>query len=143
MKGKKVDYLPYIFISPAVILIAVFLFYPIISIFYYSFQNYNVTKPWTHGFAGFGNFIKILTQDQLFYKSLGVSAKWVFTEVTLQLVFGMCLGLLMNRKFKGRGVYRSLVFSPWAISGVLTSMIWSLLYNQQIGVINNIFILNN
>ncbi|NBM18297.1 ABC transporter permease subunit [Streptomyces sp. GC420] len=111
-----------------------FIAYPMLSVFYYSLQNYNVTKPWRNGFAGFGNFTEIFTDDPLFWKSLGFSAQWVVAEVTLQLAFGLVLALLVNQTFAGRALARALVFSPWAVSGVLTTTIWLLLYNPSTGL---------
>ncbi|GAA1019215.1 sugar ABC transporter permease [Acrocarpospora pleiomorpha] len=103
------------------------------SVLYYSLQHYNVSKPWEDGFAGLANF-QALLDDPLFWQSLGFSAKWVLVEVTLQLLFGLALALIVNETFVGRGLSRALVFSPWAVSGVLTTGIWILLYNPTTGV---------
>jgi multiple sugar transport system permease protein len=121
-------------IAPAGLLMLGFIAYPMLSVFYYSLQNYNVTKPWRNGFAGFDNFRQIFTDDPLFWDSLIFSGKWVLTEVTLQLALGLVLALLVNQTFVGRGFARALVFSPWAVSGVLTTTIWLLLYNPSTGV---------
>lgn len=126
--------LPYLLIAPAGLLMLGFIAYPMLSVFYYSLQHYNPTKPWRNGFAGFDNFTKIFTDDPLFWDSLIFSGKWVVTEVTLQLALGLVLALLVNQTFVGRGIARALVFSPWAVSGVLTTTIWLLLYNPSTGV---------
>ena len=76
----------------------------------------------------------MLTDDPLFWRSLRFTAKWVVVEVGLQLVLGMGLALLVNEPFRGRGLARALVFSPWAVSGVLTTGIWVLLYNPSTGI---------
>ncbi|NJQ02127.1 carbohydrate ABC transporter permease [Streptomyces zingiberis] len=125
--------LPYLLISPAVLLMAGFLAYPMLSVLYYSLQHYNVTKPWRNGFAGLDNFSALLADD-LFWQSLVFSARWVGVEVSLQLVFGLALALIVNQSFIGRGLSRAMVFSPWAVSGVLTTTIWILLYNPSTGV---------
>ncbi|MFD0659288.1 carbohydrate ABC transporter permease [Thermocatellispora tengchongensis] len=111
-----------------------FLVYPMASVVYYSLQHYNVSKPWDNAFAGLDNFRTLLFDDPLFWQSLAFSAKWVVTEVALQLVFGLALALIVNETFIGRAVSRALVFSPWAVSGVLTTGIWVLLYNPTTGV---------
>ena len=56
----------------------------------------------------------------------------------LQLVFGLMIALVLNQRFKGRGILRAIVFAPWAVSGVLTSMMWSLMYNENDGVVNDL-----
>ncbi|MHC5902848.1 carbohydrate ABC transporter permease [Streptomyces sp. S6] len=126
--------LPYLLIAPAALLMLGFIAYPVLSVFYYSLQHFNPTKPWRDGFAGLDNFRQIFTDDPQFWDTLTFSAKWVFVEVGLQLLFGLALALIVNQTFVGRALGRALVFSPWAVSGVLTSAIWVLLYNSQTGI---------
>lgn len=130
-------WMPYLFLAPATFFILAFLAYPLLTVFFYSFQHYNITKFTETGFAGLENFIELF-QDKIFYRSLLVSLKWVVVEVCFQLVIGLVLALLLDMKFIGRGVYRCVVFFPWAVSGVLTSMLWSLIYNENIGLLNSI-----
>lgn len=136
-EGHKKRGLPYLFLLPAIVLIAGFMIYPVGTVFYYSLHNFFLNRAWANGFIGLGNFRQIL-HDPLFYSSLAVTAKWVFWEVSLQLMIGLAIALLLNRSFKGRGLVRALVFSPWAISGVLTALMWSMMYNQHMGVINDL-----
>ena len=133
----KKDMMPYLFLMPAMFFILAFLAYPLVTVFFYSLQSYDVTKIADKGFVGLENF-ENLFGDKILYRSLGVSVKWVLVEVCSQLVFGILLALLLDKKFKGRGIYRCIVFFPWAVSGVLTSMLWSLIYNENIGLLNSI-----
>ncbi|MBC6458226.1 sugar ABC transporter permease [Actinomadura sp. HBU206391] len=110
-----------------------FLVYPMATVIYYSLQHYNVTQPWDNGFAGLENFRELLFHDELFWQSLWFSVKWVAATVGLQLIFGLALALIVNETFVGRAVSRAMVFSPWAVSGVLTTSIWILLYNPTTG----------
>lgn len=137
MKMKKVIWTPYLLILPAVCLITFVMLYPLGKVFYLAFQNYNPTKPYMNGFVGIDNFIRIFTNKE-FYSALLVSAKWVISEVVLQLFFGMIVALILNQKFKGRGIFRALTFVPWAMSGVLTAVLFSLIFNQHFGVLNDI-----
>ncbi|MEU7476892.1 sugar ABC transporter permease [Lentzea sp. NPDC042327] len=125
---------PYALIAPTLVLMLVFLVYPIASVGWFSLRQHTVTQPWKNGFIGFENFRRMLFEDQLFWQSLAFSAKWVFVEVGLQLVLGLVLALIVNETFVGRALARSLVFSPWAVSGVLTTGIWILLYNPSTGI---------
>jgi multiple sugar transport system permease protein len=131
--GRLARYYPYFLIAPAAILTIVFLVYPVGSVFYFSLQHSNVTQPWKDGFAGLDNFIA-LGSDPLFWRSLSFTAQWVVVEVGLQFVFGLALALLINKTFIGRGIARALVFSPWAVSGILTTTIWILIYNPSTGI---------
>jgi len=128
---------PYLLLLPASILVATMMLYPLGKVFYLSLQKYNPTRPFLNGFVGLQNFKDILTSPE-FYEALGVSGKWVFSEVILQLVFGMAVALVLNQKFKGRGIARTITFIPWAMSGVLTSVLWGLIFNEHIGLLNDI-----
>ena len=135
---KKFIKAPYLLLLPTLVMITALLFFPMARIFYYSFQNYDISAPFYDSFAGLDNFVKVFTKDVYFIPSLINSLKWVVSQVTLQLVFGMGIALLLNKKFKFRGLTRGFVFVPWAISGVLTSVMWSLMYNEHMGVFNDI-----
>jgi multiple sugar transport system permease protein len=124
---------PYFLIGPAAVLTLVFLVYPVGSVFYYSLQHSNVTQPWNDGFAGLDNFVA-MGADPLFWRSLTFTLQWVVVEVGLQFIFGLALALLINKSFIGRALARSLVFSPWAVSGILTTTIWILIYNPSTGI---------
>jgi multiple sugar transport system permease protein len=139
-KFKLEKWIPYLFILPSTLMLVIFLFYPIGTVFYYSLQHYDISAPFYNGFAGLENFKKIFTEDKLFLPSLLISLKWVVSQVGLQLIFGLIAALLLNQKFKFRGMVRAAAFIPWAISGVLASVMWSLMFNEHMGVINDLFI---
>lgn len=123
-------------ILPTIILWITFILYPIINVFGISIQNFNYAKPYSNGYVGLENFRKILTDDLKFWESLVTTLKWVGFGIALQFVLGLIMALALNQKIKARGLFRSITFAPWAVSGVLTTMLWLLMYNQHIGVFN-------
>lgn len=133
LRRRSTAWYPYALIAPAAGLVAIFLVYPVASVFYYSLQRYNITLPIYNGFAGLDNFVAI-ANDPKFWRSLGFTVQWVVVEVGLQFVFGLILALVINQSFRGRAIVRALVFSPWAVAGILTTTIWLLLYNPSTGV---------
>lgn len=128
---------PYLLIGPTAILIFIFMVYPISKVFYLSFQNYDLTQSWKDGFAGFSNYTKLLT-DVKFKSSFAITFKWVFSQVIFQLLFGMVVALLLNQNYRGRSVVRAISLVPWAVSGVLVTMLWTLMYDQTSGLINDL-----
>jgi len=120
------------------VLIAAFVVYPVGTVFYYSVQQYDVTRPYLNGFIGLENFRQVLVGDEVFRTSLLVSVKWVGSEVVLQLVLGMVLALVLNSAFRGRGLARSVLFSPWAVSGVVVTTMWKLMYNPFTGLLDTV-----
>ncbi len=123
---------PYLLIGPSLVLVAVFLLYPVANVVFSSFRQQNILKPWDDGFVGLANFERLL-HDPVFWESLRFTGQWVGTEVSLQLVFGVVLALIVNERFRGRGLARALLFSPWAVAGILTTTIWMLIYNPTTG----------
>ncbi len=130
---------PFLYLMPAILFLCLFMAYPIVNVFFYCLEHYNINKPYLNGFVGFKNFVR-LGSDPLFWGTIGISLKWVVFEVSIQLVVGMVTALILNGKFSARGVCRALVFAPWAVSGVITSMLWSLIYNENMGVLNDILL---
>lgn len=133
--------LPYAFISPALAMILVFTLIPLALVFWYSVHNWDLRKPWEQGqFVGLRHFLTILDpgRDELFYPSLLKSFIWVFGSVSVQFICGLGLALMLNQTFFGRAIYRSIMLCPWAVSGVLTGLIWVWMFHETAGVINDL-----
>lgn len=139
-RRRRNGWLPYLTLLPASLLILAFVVYPVATVFYYSVQQYDVTRPYLNGFVGLDNFRQVLTADDVFRTSLAVSVKWVGSEVVLQLVLGMAVALILNSAFRARGLARSLLFSPWAVSGVVVTTMWKLMYNPLTGLLDTVLL---
>lgn len=135
--GRKLERVfPYLLLAPSMLLIVFFLFMPILQVFHLSIQNYDYNYFSQKGYIGLENFRKIFFEDSKFIPAVLFTFKWMFTEVLLQLVCGLALGLLLNRKFRFQGMARSLALVPWAVSGVLTTMLWIMIFDQNVGLFN-------
>ena len=144
-KGMKVWYrkrsdmiFPLLLILPTLVFLLLFCVYPMIRGFGYALTNYERSNPLEYQFVGLQNFISIFKGDKVFRGALWTSVRWVVLQVSLQLVLGMIFALILNQKFMGRGFVRTFCFAPWAVSGVLTTMLWLLIYNEHIGLLNNV-----
>ena len=134
---KKTNIWPYLLLAPALLIMISVVLVPICNALIMSFKNYNLTKPNKMGFIGFANYRKVFS-DKLFWSSLRRTVVWVFFGVGLQFVFGFLLALLLNKKFPGRGLARSLSLIPWVTPGVLIALMWSLIMDGNYGVLNDI-----
>lgn len=132
-RARRSTRTPYVLIAPSLVLVAVFLVYPVANVVWSSLHQQNILKPWDDGFVGLDNFRRILSDD-VFWQALAFTGKWVVVEVGLQLLFGLALALIVNEQFRGRGAARALLFSPWAVAGILTTTIWMLIYNPTTGL---------
>lgn len=137
MKKRKNTF-PYLLIFPTLCFLGVFCFYPMLRGFGYAVTDYDRSNPGSYSYIGLQNFVEIFTKDKAFPISVKNSVKWVLTEVSLQLIFGMIFALILNCSFRGRSVVRTFCFAPWAVSGVLTTMLWFLIYNEHIGLLNQV-----
>ncbi len=128
---------PYLMLLPAFAVICVFMIYPIINTFFLSTQNHVLTNLKQAGFIGLDNFTKLF-QDATFWKAAKNSLWWTVMNVGLQAFFGLIVALILNMKFKGRGIFRALMFTPWAVGGILVALIWSFMFNESVGVIGDL-----
>ena len=125
------------FITPAVVLLSIFLLVPFILTIGNSFTNYNILKPGATEFTGLKNFIK-LTKDTVFIKSIINTFVFVILVVPLQVGLALGLALLVNRKLKGISIYRLAFFAPTVLSLVVVSILWSYIYNPNNGLLNSL-----
>jgi multiple sugar transport system permease protein len=130
---------PYLFILPALMLIILFYGYPFIKTVYMSFMNYNIVDPKSIAFNNFENYKNLLT-DPVLRLAAKNTIIWVFVSLIIQFVLGFILALLLWKPFKGKKIYQSIVFIPWAISGFLIGIIFRWMFNAQFGVISDILI---
>ena len=145
--GRREKYLyykrqatPYILLAPILLFVSLFLLWPMINVFVMSVQEYRLLKPGERHFIGFQNFVTVFTEDKVFMKAIKNSVVWVAVSVAAQTILGFWLAYLLNQKFKGRGLYRALVLSPWAVAGVMVAIIWSLIYGETFGVLNDLLL---
>lgn len=132
-------YQPYVLLFPALFLLLALRLYPIAETFRLSFTNFRLYAPQDTAFIGLGNFAEIL-QDSVFWLSLRNSVIWVGVSLAFQFLLGLILALVLNQRFKFRGIIRSVLFLPWAVSGFLIGVMWRWMYQPRIGIINDILI---
>lgn len=127
---------PYILLAPALLLILLFLTYPLIYSVKLSLLNYNLLTPGDVYFNNFGNYTKLFASQELWI-ILRNSLIWVITVVSFQFLLGFCIALLLNgSRFKGKGIYQSVIFLPWAMSCFLIGLIFKGLFSQYNGFVN-------
>ena len=114
---RKVE--PYIWIAPSVILMAVFILMPIVTVFRMALNK--VTKTGAlKGFNNFENFINVV-KAPAFSLVLKNTLVWTIAVVVLSTILGFMLALVLNNKFRGRKIARAIVVFPWATTLVILS----------------------
>ncbi|MFD0694717.1 carbohydrate ABC transporter permease [Paenibacillus sp. GCM10027628] len=130
---------PYLLIAPAIIILLAFFAYPLLQGFKLAFMHYILFEPNDIHFSGLDNFIALLSDNNLL-RILWNSLIWVVLTVGLQFLLGFILALALNTRFKGKNIYQSIVFLPWAVSAFLIGMIFKWMFNEQNGLINYLLI---
>ncbi|GIO38100.1 glycerol-3-phosphate ABC transporter permease [Paenibacillus antibioticophila] len=125
-----------LFTLPAMVPLALFWFYPLGYIIYLSFTEWDFMSP-DKLFVGLQNY-RDLFADPSFYQSLRVTALFCAGSVVPVVVLGLGLALLLNRNMKGGAVYRMLMFSPWVTPTVAVSIVWSWIFEPEVGLANTL-----
>ncbi|WP_456279548.1 carbohydrate ABC transporter permease [Bacillus sp. AK128] len=123
-----------IFLLPALIPLTVFWIYPMCYSLYISFTDWDFVST-TYSFVGLGNYTDLFT-DPAFYGVLGKTLYFSLGVVIPTIIGGLLLALLVLKNSKGMGMYRTLLFSPWVTPTVAVAIVWSWIYEPEIGYAN-------
>lgn len=126
------------FVTPTMIGLIVLNFYPI---FYTIYQSFMKTGAFGRGntFTGLANYAKVVSTSYDFWPSLLNTFKYALIEVPFSIVIALVLAVFLNRKIAFRGGYRTIFFLPMVAAPAAVAMVWRFLYNQQFGLLNNLF----
>jgi multiple sugar transport system permease protein len=136
--GRRALY-AYLMVGPAVLLVALGVVYPILYVAVLSVHEYSPFRAAVPRFVGGANYLALLG-DPEFWRSLRAGAIWVTGSVVPQFALGLGMALLLNQRFPGRGTVRTIVLLPWVVSGVVTGIIWTWLFDGTVGVINDLLL---
>ena len=127
----------WLFILPTVIGLVVLNIIPIFQTLYQSFFK---TGDFGKGnvFVGVENYVKVFGDHEV-WQSLINTFKYAIVEVPSSIVIALVLAVLLNRKMKGRGIYRTIIFLPMVAAPAAVAMVWRWLFNSDFGLINNVF----
>ncbi|EOS67705.1 carbohydrate ABC transporter permease [Oscillibacter sp. 1-3] len=131
---RKVE--PYIWIAPSVILMAVFILVPILSVFQMAMSDVSRAGK-IKGFNGLENFSKVISNPS-FSLVLKNTLVWTVAVVVLSTVLGFMLALVLNNKFRGRKIARAIVVFPWATTLVIQASAWNFIINTDYGTLNTL-----
>jgi len=127
------------FALPALSLIALFFFVPVLTALALSFTDFDIYVLGdfsTLRFVGFGNYIRIM-HDPLFWLALRNTFYFVLIGGSLSVVFSLAVALLVNHGLvRARGLFRTLLFLPVVTTLVAVAVVWRYLYHQRYGAFN-------
>jgi multiple sugar transport system permease protein len=128
--GRRIE--PYLYASPALILIVAVMLVPLALGISYAFRDVKLLNPLSGGFVGLAHF-RALMGDRNFALAFSNTLWWTFGSLILQFFLGFLLAILLNRSFPGKRIAQALVFLPWAVPTFLTGLDWAWLFNPIVG----------
>lgn len=136
LKGKY-KLVPYLFISPFIIGLAVFTLFPLLFSLFMSLHDWNIMGG--KAYVGFGNFSKLF-HDENFFKSLNITFKYAALLVPLNVGIALLLAILLSAIKKGAGIFKTVFYLPSIISGVALALIWTWILKDK-GILNYVLTL--
>ena len=126
----------WLFIAPTMLGLLILNFWPILNTVW---QSLCKTGDFGRGneFVGLKNYIDVMQTGE-FWGSLFNTFKYAIIEVPFSIALALVLAVLLNRKMRGRAVYRTVFFMPMVAAPAAVAMVWKWLYNQQYGLLNHV-----
>lgn len=135
--------LPWLFMAPALLLIGLWSYYPLLRGMVMAFQDYRIAG--TSPFVGLDNFIS-MALDASFWASLGRTVIFVMLNMVLAFCAPIGIALLLSEIPRGKYLYRTLFFLPQVTSGLVIALLWKMMYeptpqgflNRVLGWLNHL-----
>jgi multiple sugar transport system permease protein len=123
-----------LFVAPNMAGLTVFMLFPLGFSLYMSFQQWDVFN--SPKFVGLKNFEELFTSDPLFLIAIGNTVVFTIGTVVPTIFISLVVAGVLNRKVKGIGIFRTIVFLPLAISSVVMAVVWQFVFNTDNGLLN-------
>jgi trehalose/maltose transport system permease protein len=122
----------YYMILPALLIVFVVAFYPVLYGIVLSFTDSTIIA--FGSFIGLENYVEMF-QNPDFLEGLSNTLIYTVVSVALEFVIGLAIALAINQAFRGRGLVRAAVLVPWAFPTVISAAMWRLMFQNQVGII--------
>jgi multiple sugar transport system permease protein len=135
---KRKQWEPLAFASPSLFLIALVIVFPLAYAFYLSLQNFDLSIGPDYEYVGLQNYSEALFRDRRFWASVWNTAIIIAPALVLELLLGLGIALLLNRKIRARPIITALLAIPPMVSPVMAAMAWRMMFGVKYGAINNL-----
>ncbi len=136
--GRKTNRQIYWMLLPNLVIFAALTIYPVIWALQYMFFSYDGMSA--AKFVGLANFVRLFTRDDVFWQSVLNTLIYVGGKLLFTLPPAFVLALILNKKFKGRGLLQGIIFSPTIMSAAVMALIFYLIFNVYNGVVNQLIL---
>ncbi|GAA6492137.1 sugar ABC transporter permease [Candidatus Bariatricus faecipullorum] len=132
---KKI--LPYLLLTPMILIMGVLVFYPIAATFSYSLKKWKLTAPGDIRFVGLKNYIHILQSDSFWYSMQNTLFILVFVVVFTTLA-GCLVAMFLNIRVRFSGILLALAVLPWALPPFVNGILWRFVFYSGYGFLNKL-----
>jgi putative chitobiose transport system permease protein len=132
---RQVNWTPYLFLAPALLLLGLTVFIPALQAFYLSFTNYDPIAG-TANWQGWANFDR-LVKDEIFWQTMRNTVLYLCGVVPILVFAPLILAILVNQKLKGISFFRAAYYVPVIISMVVAGIAWKFIYAEN-GLLNQL-----
>ena len=136
VRGLSDRGIAWLFVTPTIALLLAINIFPLIWMIRLSFTSLNLSMSYLPiRFVGLDNYVDILTDEDV-WNRLQMTARFVISSVTVQVVIGFGLALLINRQFRTHSFWTTIILLPMMLSPAVVGNFWTLLFQPQIGPFN-------
>lgn len=128
------------FVLPGLVLVLLFVVWPLIKGLQMSLFDWNLPVPERSEFIGLDNFIRAFTQDPTFWVAARNTALYAIVTVPLQIGFGLGAAVLLNERMRGRVFLRTLYYLPVVTSWLVVSYVFVFLFSDGAGPVNYLLV---
>jgi trehalose/maltose transport system permease protein len=125
----------WLFLTPTLVLLFVVAGWPLVRTISFSLTDANLSNLQGAQWVGLENF-KLLFEDDDWWISVKNTLFFTFISVFFETILGLMIALVLNTKFKGRGLVRMAVLVPWAIPTIVSARMWGWMFHDVYGVFN-------
>jgi trehalose/maltose transport system permease protein len=137
------------FLMPMILALVLVAGWPLMRTIYFSMTNASLTDLYNAKFVWFNNYFKMTTMksgkvlyggllmDPVWWNAVWNTVRFSVVSVSIETILGMVVALVLNANFKGRGLVRAAILVPWAIPTIVSAKMWSWMFHDQFGIIND------
>ena len=128
LRGLSDRAIAWLFIGPTIVLLLAINIFPLLWTVYLSFTNFRANRPNAEiEWVGIRNYERVLTDPDV-WQTLQVTARFVCWTIALQVLLGFGLAYLINKRFRGHGLWTTIILLPMMLSPAVVGNFWRFLY---------------
>lgn len=134
LRGRMI---PYLLLAPAAVIMVLVIFYPMVYSAQISFTDAQLLRFSQREYIGLENYTRMLNRSD-FWTSVGRTLTYTAGTVVISYTVGLFVAVILNQNFRMRWLVRTLMMIPWATPWLVVTLIWFVMFNPQIGPINQV-----